>query len=150
MAQHALKQVEQLCSARGIRLTPKRKAILSILNDASGALSAYEITDICRESLNLSLPPMSVYRMLDFLQSAGLVHKLLLANKFVMCSHICCEHRHETPQFLICTSCNHVEEVGISNQLVKELEAGANKVGYQMLSPQFEIQCICPSCQAKQ
>ncbi len=141
-----LSTVELICRERGIRLTEKRRVILSAMVSADGALSAYEIGDVCREKFDLSFPPMSIYRILEFLQSAGLVHKLLLANKFILCSHFCCDHEHEVPQFLICTKCNAVKEVGVPKQLVKNLSQGAESAGFKMISPQLEVQCICHSC----
>ena len=51
-------------------------------------MSAYELVDYCKETYGVSPPPMSVYRILDFLQQERLVHKLNLANKYIACAHI--------------------------------------------------------------
>ena len=53
---------------------------------------------------------------------------LNLANKYVACSHITCEHEHEVPQFLICGQCQRVEEISISKGTISKLQKNA---GYQ-------------------
>ena len=72
------------------------------LLESDKALSAYELTEFCRDRLGFDLLPMSVYRILEFLEGEHLAHRLNLANKYVACSHITCEHEHDVPQFLIC------------------------------------------------
>ncbi len=142
----AMSAAEQQCAQSGSRLTEKRKHILSGLLKSEKALSAYELVDFCKNEYNESIPAMSVYRILDFLQSERLVHKLSTANKYVACSHITCKHEHEVPQFLICSECQHVEEIGISKSLIETLQKNAKKVGFELVSPQLEINAICHTC----
>ncbi len=137
---------EEQCRRNGVRLTEKRKHILSGLLKSNRALSAYELIDCCKGTHDKSMPAMSVYRILEFLQGEGLVHKLNTANKFVACSHIACDHKHEVPQFLICDNCQAVEEIGISKSTISSIEKSANKVGFHLLSPQLEINSICYAC----
>ena len=89
---------------------------------------------------------MSVYRILNFLQDERLVHKLNLANKYVACSHIACEHTHEIPQFLICGECQRVEEISISKPTINNLQQSIDDVGFHLISPQLEMNCLCDSC----
>ena len=145
-----LDHAEQSCSANGTRLTEKRKRILEGLLQSQKALSAYELMDYCREQLNADIPPMSVYRILDFLESENLVHKLQLANKYVACSHISCNHQHEVPQFLICRQCGRVKEIGIQKSLIDTLKNSVEQAGYQLQSPQLELECLCKDCSAVQ
>lgn len=144
-----LQHAEQQCQTQGSRFTIKRKHILSALLDSQRALSAYEIVDYCKENFNEKLPAMSVYRILDFLQQSQLVHKLSLANKFVACSHITCQHEHKTPQFLICNECQKVQEIGIDTELIKTLEQNVTQAGFHLVSPQLEMNCLCEACQVK-
>ena len=141
-----LNHAEQSCSAHGARLTEKRKWILTGLLKSKLPLSAYELVDFCREEFNESLPPMSVYRILDFLEKENLVHKLHLANKFMACSHISCDHAHEVPQFLICGECGIVEEIGIQKSIIASLKKNVEQANFQLRSPQLELHCVCQSC----
>lgn len=144
--QKIIDHAESQCQARGTRLTGKRKAVLSGLLGAGQALSAYELIDICREQLGEKLPPMSMYRILEFLEKEELVHKLKLANRYVACTHITCDHQHEVPQFLICTECYRVEEAAISKSVLDSLKGNVKKVGFELVSPQLEINCLCGDC----
>lgn len=144
--QEIIEHAEGQCQIRGTRMTGKRKAVLSGLLSAGQALSAYELIDICRENLGEKLPPMSMYRILEFLDQEGLVHKLKLANRYVACTHITCDHQHEVSQFLICVECYRVEETAISKSMLDSLKGNVKKVGFQLVSPQLEISCICGDC----
>lgn len=146
--QQILDSAEAQCRSHGTRLTDKRKNVLSGLLDSGKALSAYELVDYCKEEFGQSIPAMSVYRILDFLREEQLVHKLNLANKYVACSHITCDHAHEIPQFLICDQCSHVKEISVSRSLVDDLKKNVEEADYQLLSPQIELNCLCQACAA--
>ena len=94
----ALARAEAQCMEHGNKLTEKRKTVLLGLLQSERALSAYELADYCRDELGQPMPPMSVYRILEFLESEQLVHKLKLANRFVACVHITCDHSHAVSQ----------------------------------------------------
>ena len=141
-----IEHAQTQCQHRGTRLTDKRKAVLTGLLSSRQALSAYELIDVCRETLDEKLPPMSMYRILDFLEKEQLVHKLKLANRYVACTHITCNHQHEVPQFLICIECFRVEETAISKAMLDSLKGNVKKVGFELVSPQLEINCVCGDC----
>ena len=118
---HTLEQAERHCRDHGVRLTSKRKQVLETLLESGKAISAYDLVAQLRRQRSLELPPMTVYRILDFLQTENLVHKLLSNNKYVACSHIACDHAHEVPQFLICGQCDRVKEVGVGRAIINAL-----------------------------
>ena len=141
-----LENAEASCVATGARLTVKRKRILTGLLKSEKAQSAYELIDYMQKEFGESLPPTTVYRILDFLASENLVHKLHLANKYVACSHISCDHAHEVPQFLICDECGNVKEIGIKKTLINTLRRNVENSGYLLKSPQLELHCLCQDC----
>lgn len=144
-----IQHAEQQCKAHGARLTTKRKRVLAGLIQSNKALSAYELADICKEHYGESIPAMSVYRILEFLEDEHLVHKLNLANKYVACSHITCDHAHGVPQFLICGNCSKVKEISIRQSTITELQEAVRNEGYQLMSPQLEMNCLCNNCSAR-
>ena len=146
----ALDRAEKHCIEHGSKLTEKRRQVLSGLLNSDKALSAYEISDLCSTQLGANLLPMSVYRILDFLESKNLVHRLNLANKYVACSHIAFEHEHTSPQFLICKSCHRVEEVSFPPSVLSSIEGGAKNAGYQLVSNQLEVEGVCGNCPANE
>lgn len=144
-----LDHAEATCRARGARLTDKRRRVLMGLLQSRKAMSAYDLIAYWQSEFNENIPPMSVYRILDFLESENLAHKLHLANKYIACSHISCDHAHEVPQFLICEECSSVKEIGIKKSLIDTLRRSVKQAGYELQSPQLELHCLCENC-AKQ
>lgn len=144
--QRNLQHAERKCQQNGARLTVKRKLVLEGLLFSEKAMSAYELVDLCKDKFNEVIPAMSVYRILDFLQEQQLVHKLNLANKFVACCHIKCDHSHEVSQFLICGKCQRVKEISLGKLNTEELKHNVEEAGFQLVSPQLEINCVCNDC----
>lgn len=134
------------CKQNGGQLTEKRKKILLCLTGTQKALSAYEVADLYKEQFGQSMSPMSVYRILDFLQEQGLIHRLQIANKYISCMHITCSHSHETAQFLICSNCFKVKEVSIDPSLISELRQNVADAGFVFASQQLEVNCLCEEC----
>lgn len=144
-----MNKAQDMCAHSGGRLTEKRKRILELLLISKTPLSAYEVADNYNKTSDANIPAMSVYRMLDFLESEQLVHKLSSTNKYVACSHITCDHSHEIPQFLICYQCQAVKEIGIPKNIIQELNQRVNEADYTLVNPQLELQCLCQSCSSK-
>lgn len=79
-----LAQAEKLCAQRNVRLTPQRLEVLRLMSLQQGAISAYDLLDLLRES-ELQAKPPTVYRALDFLLEQGFVHKVESTNSYVLC-----------------------------------------------------------------
>jgi len=141
-----IQHVEKSCKAGGKQLTSKRKLVLQALIHANKSLSAYELVEYCKQHFNQNIQAMSVYRILDFLESEHLVHKLKVSNKYIVCSHILCEHDHGTAQFLICSKCDKISEQIIDPEMITGLQSNARKEGFTVISPQLEINCVCDDC----
>ena len=141
-----IQHAEAHCKARGTRFTDKRKLVLIELVLAKRALSAYELSDLCAERCSETIPTMSIYRILEFLEGEHLVHRLKLANKFVACTHIHCSSDHGIPQFLICEQCSKVKEIHIKPASINELMAIAQSSGFKLVTPQLEMNCLCENC----
>jgi len=141
-----LKHAEKQCKENSSKLTPKRRKILEELLKSKKALSAYEIADLFKKKSKESIPAMSVYRILDFLEDENLVHKLNLANKYIACSHITCNHSHSIPQFLVCRECNKVSEISIDVDTMKIIEKKVRDENFNLSKPQLEMHCICKAC----
>jgi Fur family zinc uptake transcriptional regulator len=143
---HVIHNAKNVCARSGGRLTNKRRGVLELLLVSNIPLSAYEITDAYNKVAEKSMPTMSVYRILEFLEAEDLVHKLSSANKYIACSHISCEHVHEIPQFLICGECQSAKEIAISKSIIDELGKLVDKAGYALTNSQLELQCLCNNC----
>ncbi|REL27734.1 transcriptional repressor [Thalassotalea euphylliae] len=141
-----IEQAEQSCRQSGERLTTKRKQVLAILLKADKAISAYELIELYSEQHQRTLAPMSAYRILDFLESVHLAHRLNTANKYVACAYIGCEHSHELPQFIVCQECQRVDELSACSSNLMALTDEIKQTGYQLSSPQIELTGVCQAC----
>jgi Fur family zinc uptake transcriptional regulator len=83
-----------------------------------------------------------VYRALEFLQEAGLVHRVDSLNAFLGCD------RPELPhagQFLVCARCRKVSEIQDA-ALTRVLGQRAAELGYRLEGSAVEIKAICTRC----
>ena len=143
-----VQRAEDHCKAHGARLTVKRKQVLTGLIQSNKAISAYELMDFCKEHYGESIPAMSVYRILGFLEAEHLVHKLNLANKYVVCAHISGNNTHGVSQFLICGKCSKVKEIRISPSTMNALQVSVQEAGFKLVNPQLELHGLCDDCLA--
>ena len=141
-----IRLAEQHCESRGARLTKKRKHVLTALIESAKALSAYDLIDVCREKYGEDIPAMSVYRILEFLESENLVHKLSTASKYTSCENIIGDKARCYSQFLICKSCSKVKEVGLKPSMIAELQATVKDASFKLVNPQLEMNCLCDDC----
>ncbi len=102
----ALDAAEAHCVDRGEKLTPVRKRVLELVLEADGPVKAYDLLEALKPGPGSAKPP-TVYRALDFLMTAGLVHKVEALNAFVGCSHA---HDEGGAELFICSTCGAVEE----------------------------------------
>ena len=133
---------ERRCAERGERLTPARLAAYAEMLACGRPLSAYELIALLEQRQERKIAPLTVYRHLDFLMRTGLVHRLQSAQTYLPCDHP--DHAHES-QFLLCSSCGHVDEVE-SRGLEKLLSEIAEKHGFQPDNAVVEINGVCGLC----
>jgi Fur family zinc uptake transcriptional regulator len=125
-------------------LTKNQELVFDALNRAQGPLSAYTLLDQLRD--HGFRAPLQVYRALDKLQSAGLVHRLESLNAFVACAHGH-DHDHGLVAFAICSDCGQVTE--FSDDMIEErLAAWAGKTGFHAAKTTIEIRGHCADCHA--
>lgn len=137
-----VREVERVCKARGLRLTPIRANALRLIADAERPLKAYELLDLMKATHDAAAPP-TVYRALDFLLEHGFAHKLASINAFVGCHHPGGE-RHAVP-FLICDNCQSATELE-DEQIVESLDARARALGFSPQAQTLEVHGLCVAC----
>src|SRR4051812_3236629 len=108
--------------ARGLRLTPARKAFASVLLRAAKPLSGPEILSKIKKT-GLTLNKTTVYRELEQWQALGLLVALRLADRQAYYELASQKHHHH----LVCLSCQKVEDVAIDEAGLKRSEALAKK-----------------------
>jgi Fur family zinc uptake transcriptional regulator len=142
------------------RVSRNQDLVLSVLRAAAGhALTAYEI--LARLEAVGMRGPQTVYRALDSLRQAGLVHRIESLNAFTACVHDQAtarpgatghgldhhpEHPHR-PAFAVCRDCGAIQELDDA-ALVAVLGVVAGRSGYRVEDRVIELVGACPGCAA--
>lgn len=139
----ALAMAETYCRERGEKLTPIRRKVLELLLASGRATKAYSLLDEMRQIHPGSAPP-TVYRALDFLLTAGLIHRIESINAFAVCHDLTqCQHGI----LVVCQQCGNVTELHepkLRQALVAQIEAA----GYRLSGDGIELKGVCAQCQS--
>lgn len=143
-ANQLMLEADALCLRKGLRLTPTRRRVLELIVERPGGAKAYDLLDALTAE-NPSARPPTIYRAIDFLLSNGLIHRIESLNAYVSCA--CPEHA-QAYQLLICKSCGEVQELH-EEQLDAQLEAAAEREGFQIMTKTIELHGHCRACQSE-
>ena len=137
----AIRSAERLCRDRGLRFTDLRRRVLTLVWESHRPVGAYDILEKLGETGRRAAPP-TVYRALEFLIDAGLVHRLDSLNAFVGCPD---PARSHSGQFVICRECRTVVE--LDDAEIGEVVAGkARALGFTGVDQRLEVHGLCPAC----
>ncbi|MEQ8663114.1 MAG: Fur family transcriptional regulator [Gammaproteobacteria bacterium] len=137
----ALARAETVCAARGERLTPQRRQVLELVWRSHRPVKAYDLLERLSRPGRRAAPP-TVYRALDFLREAGLIHRLESLNAFIGCARPDLRH---AAQFLICTRCGAVAEMDDA-ALTAKIDANARRLGFKVDDEKIEVSGTCRDC----
>jgi Fur family zinc uptake transcriptional regulator len=140
-ANEVIREIEQHCRQRGLRLTPTRKRVLEMVVAADGPVKAYDLLDQLKSEQPGAAPP-TVYRALDFLLDNHFIHRLESLNAFVSCFHP--DETHHG-QFLICERCETVAEIH-NGDIEQVLDDAARENHFQPSRQVLEIYGVCGDC----
>jgi Fe2+ or Zn2+ uptake regulation protein len=138
--ENTLTSGERRLRAKGKRITPQRKLVLSVLDQANNHLDATEIYERGRR-LDARLSLSTVYRTLSLLKEVGLVREL----------HLDDEHHHyeldsrDGHSHLVCLTCGRVIEVDSSPFVTAAKTVGAEH-RFEIASAQVELSGTCADC----
>lgn len=123
-------------------MTPARLAVYAEMLTHGEPISAYELIALLEQRQERKIAPLTVYRHLDFLMRADLVHRLQSTQSYFPCDHP--DHTHKC-QFLVCSSCGHVDEVESSGieTLLSEI---AEERGFRPDNAVVEVKGLCGTC----
>ncbi|MCS6885467.1 MAG: Fur family transcriptional regulator [Acidobacteriota bacterium] len=126
---------------QGFRITKQRRMVVNVLASVDSALSAHEIKqslDAKGERIDLA----SIFRILNCLESNGLVHRLVSQAKVARCSLLnesnACHH------FFVCDSCRQVYELTCSEPITTHL----SQSGFSIKKHSLELTGLCRACGA--
>lgn len=140
-----LAKAERQCAARGLNLTEQRRMVLGELLSAGAAVGAYDLIERVATATGKRVAPVTIYRALDFLVEAGLVHRIESRNAFLACPSG--DGAHPQAVFLICECCGRVGET-TSPAVETEIAALARRQGFVAKSRVIEMTGFCAECAA--
>ena len=136
-------QVSAELSARGLRLTRQRRAVLAAIAAAPSSLSALQVYDAARAGCP-ELGLTTVYRTLDVLAEMGAlrrVHGPDHCESFVPAS---AAHGHT----VVCSACGRVTEF-TDCDMHAVVDAAARQTGYRITEHFLQLSGLCSRCAAK-
>lgn len=119
-------------------------AILTYLQDADRPQSAYDILDALRDEGVKA--PMQIYRALEKLQKAGLVHKLAKSNGWIACDSDDHHHSDDILVLLSCQQCRSVAEIEDSD-FQSALTKLSSEKAFTMPAQTIELDGLCAPCE---
>jgi Fur family zinc uptake transcriptional regulator len=138
----ALRAAERVCKERELQLTAIRRRVLELIWERHAPIGAYDILAALKKGEGALAPP-TVYRALEFLLEAGLIHRIDTLNAFIGCESP--EEKH-TGQLLVCRSCNRVTELD-DPSITRLLAQKALGAGFTSDQQSVEIKGLCAACQ---
>jgi Fur family zinc uptake transcriptional regulator len=122
-------------------LTPLRRRVFEALAASKAPLGAYDLVE--RLGRERRVAPISIYRALDFLIEAGLIHRIATRNAYLPCYHS--HAAHAATVFLVCTRCGGVDEVA-SPEVARGIEETARAAGFRADHRSLEVAGECRAC----
>ncbi|HVJ76200.1 MAG TPA: Fur family transcriptional regulator [Hyphomicrobium sp.] len=143
----SLDQATAIFAEKNLRFTDLRRKVFEEIASTHASVGAYEVLDRLAKK-GTRLAPISVYRALDALLEAGVVHRLESKNAYFACRQL---HRPRTgrrPMFLSCEKCGTVQEVD-GDDIFKAIDAAARSAKFEPRVRFAEVSGMCHECAAK-
>lgn len=141
-AADALVRLRDVFGEKRMRLTDLRRHVFEEIAASHQAVGAYEILERMAAKGN-RLAPISVYRAIDALMQAGVIHRLESKNAFFACH---AEHQLGLGQIVLtCEQCTAVAEIGAAS-VIKDIDEAARSVGFRVRRAIVEVAGLCAHC----
>jgi Fur family zinc uptake transcriptional regulator len=139
----AFERAQRAFASKGSRLTELRQQVLAEMAGSHDAIGAYEVLDrLARKGTRVA--PISVYRAIDALLEAGVIHRLESRNAFFACH---AGHAPEGSQLVLsCERCGRVAEVA-GGSVFAAIEAAVKGARFQTRRTVAEVSGVCADCQ---
>lgn len=143
--ERAVRKAGEAFEDHNLRFTKLRKQVFGEIAATHASIGAYEILENLAEK-GTRLAPISVYRAIDALIEAGVIHRLESKNAYFACRRL--DHDFEKsgrPLVLACESCGTVAEVD-SNGIFDTIDEVAETAKFKPRVRFVEVSGLCPKC----
>ncbi len=129
------------CRENGLRRTKAMEELLRTLIENDRPMTLAELAS--SEALSDQCDKATVYRLLVRLQGQGIVRRLGLHERSAYFTFI---YPGEHYDYLICTDCGKIEEIGLSCPVEALEKEVTDKFGYRGIYHELEFFGRCPGC----
>lgn len=123
-------------------LTPLRSAVLAVLVDRRGPVSAYELLMGLSKRRGKRVSPPTIYRSLDALLKAGLVGRIESRKVFFARSH---HQSNEHGVIYSCQLCGRVDEI-VDRVILSQVSVDAALLDFTVEREVLEVVGVCGDC----
>jgi Fur family transcriptional regulator, zinc uptake regulator len=142
----AVERANQAFTEKNLRFTKLRQDVFEEIASTHASIGAYDVLAKLAEK-GTRLAPISVYRAIDALLEAGVIHRLESKNAFFACRRM--DHRTgRRPIFLSCENCNAVQEVD-SEGIFDTIDRLSRGASFQPRVKFVEVSGLCRDCAPK-
>lgn len=141
----AMERARKAFDEKGLKLTPLRRAVFGEIAASHRAIGAYDVIGRLAER-GERLAPISVYRAIDALLAAGIVHRFESRNAF-----FACHTGHEGQDrhlVLACEKCRRVAEVE-GDEVFAAIDRAVGGESFRAKGAVVEVWGLCVSCAAE-
>jgi Fur family zinc uptake transcriptional regulator len=142
----SLEQAAEIFAEKNIRFTDLRRKVFEEIASTQASVGAYEVLDRLAKK-GTRLAPISVYRALDALLEAGVVHRLESKNAYFACRRMHKPRTGRPPIFLSCEKCGAVQEVD-GDEIFRAIDHAADDVQFETRVRFVEVSGTCQECAA--
>jgi Fur family zinc uptake transcriptional regulator len=139
-----VERARRTLEAKGSKLTELRRRVLEEIAGSHHAVGAYSVLERLAQK-GERLAPISVYRAIDALLGAGVIHRLQSRNAFFACHT---EHERARDQLILaCEDCGRVAEVE-GRPVFAAIDRAAAAARFSARHTMAEVTGFCADCQA--
>lgn len=140
-----LEHAREAFDAKNLRFTDLREQVFTEIASTRGSIGAYDILEQLAQK-GTRLAPISIYRSIEALMDAGVIHRLESKNAYFAC------RRHEhggkgRPIFLACENCGTVTEVS-AQPIFDAIKSLAETAGFEPKVKFVEVSGLCSECKS--
>lgn len=138
----AVERASAVFAEKNLRFTKLRQQVFAEIASTQGSIGAYDVLDRLAQK-GTRLAPISVYRAIDALMEAGVVHRLESRNAFFACRIVHGEGRRQLVQ--ACESCGAVIEID-GEVIFETIDKVSRASGFTPRVKYVEVSGLCPKC----
>jgi Fur family transcriptional regulator, zinc uptake regulator len=143
--EEALVRARKAFEAKGLKLTPLRQTVFGEIAASHRAMGAYEVLDRLA-ARGERLAPISIYRALEALVAAGLVHRFESRNAFFACHAVHAKRQRQL--VLACEECGRMAELD-GDKVFAVIDKAVAAAAFSATSAVVEVWGLCATCAAE-